>query len=597
MDANENSGLRQRYQALQTGEKRCVNDGANEKDTSHSFASGDSSGCETGTTDMGAKQTLATTTIITNGWLRRFLVVSMLCLIIVRLLSLRLHDMHLKIPPRAMGAGAAAIMSTEPHSSSAYAERVRSAMVVNFGTYWRLCRGYDEYEPAIGKCHNWFRLGLTAIDSIDTLLVMGLHHEYSVVRNWAASNLDVLRNNETVSIFELVIRAVGGLNSAYMLTGDRIWLQKAHQVGISILPAFNTTSGCPTSEIALNIAPRKFERQEKNMFASTAEVGTLQLEFRTLSLITGDKRFAAIADKCMHNLVRALPEHRVVPIIYNVMSNDGMGFQASKQTIGAHTDSFVEMLLKTWVAYGKDYGDMNLKFAFENQVEVIFQEISAEANGTLYLGTNAGTRAFNGREPSKTMEHLACFFPGVLALAAHHGMGGGVNGTSRFDYINRARRLAKTCYMMSRNTVGLAPEISRIRKNGSLGYRRGADHSFLRPEIIESIYVLYAVTGDRMYQEWGKRMWDDIQRSGTLKDGDHAGLLSSSFELKTGTPEHRGKLHSFVLAETLKYFFLLFRDKNDGPVLDLKEWVFNTEAHPVPVFGTTTFNRLVHPVP
>ena len=37
-------------------------------------------------------------------------------------------------------------------------------------------------------------------------------------------------------------------------------------------------------------------------------------------------------------------------------------------------------------------------------------------------------------------------------------------------------------------------------------------------------------------------------------------------------------MESFWLAETLKYFYLLFED--DPEVLPLDKWVFNTEAHP-----------------
>ena len=37
---------------------------------------------------------------------------------------------------------------------------------------------------------------------------------------------------------------------------------------------------------------------------------------------------------------------------------------------------------------------------------------------------------------------------------------------------------------------------------------------------------------------------------------------------------------SFFIAETLKYLYLLF---SDDSVLPLDQWVFNTEAHPLPV--------------
>jgi mannosyl-oligosaccharide alpha-1,2-mannosidase len=37
---------------------------------------------------------------------------------------------------------------------------------------------------------------------------------------------------------------------------------------------------------------------------------------------------------------------------------------------------------------------------------------------------------------------------------------------------------------------------------------------------------------------------------------------------------------SFFLAETLKYLYLIFSDDN---VISLDDWVFNTEAHPLPI--------------
>jgi len=49
-------------------------------------------------------------------------------------------------------------------------------------------------------------------------------------------------------------------------------------------------------------------------------------------------------------------------------------------------------------------------------------------------------------------------------------------------------------------------------------------------------------------------------------------------------PGLANKMESFWLAETLKYFYLLFED--DPNVLPLDQWVFNTEAHPLPVWGS-----------
>ncbi len=45
---------------------------------------------------------------------------------------------------------------------------------------------------------------------------------------------------------------------------------------------------------------------------------------------------------------------------------------------------------------------------------------------------------------------------------------------------------------------------------------------------------------------------------------------------------HRDMQESFFLGETLKYLYLLLAD--DQTILPLDKWVFNTEAHPLPVY-------------
>ena len=49
--------------------------------------------------------------------------------------------------------------------------------------------------------------------------------------------------------------------------------------------------------------------------------------------------------------------------------------------------------------------------------------------------------------------------------------------------------------------------------------------------------------------------------------------------------------YSWFLAETLKYFYLLF---DDADPISLNNWVFNTEAHPLPVFNWTSLEKRVY---
>jgi mannosyl-oligosaccharide alpha-1,2-mannosidase len=55
-----------------------------------------------------------------------------------------------------------------------------------------------------------------------------------------------------VSVFETTIRVVGGLNSAYDLTGDKMFLTKSTEIADRLLPAFSTGTGIPYTWVTLN---------------------------------------------------------------------------------------------------------------------------------------------------------------------------------------------------------------------------------------------------------------------------------------------------------------------------------------------------------
>merc|ERR1719468_433731 len=69
--------------------------------------------------------------------------------------------------------------------------------------------------------------------------------EFDKARDWVAENLDFNRMSGDVSVFETNIRYVGGLLSAYALTGDEVFREKATHVAEKLRPAFNSPTGIP----------------------------------------------------------------------------------------------------------------------------------------------------------------------------------------------------------------------------------------------------------------------------------------------------------------------------------------------------------------
>lgn len=96
----------------------------------------------------------------------------------------------------------------------------------------------------------------------------------------------------------------------------------------------------------------------------------------------------------------------------------------------------------------------------------------------------------------------------------------------------------------------------------------------LRPEAIESVFIMYRTTGDPIWREKGWQMFTAI-RNATRAQYGHA-ALADVMDSRADAPKI-DKMESFWLSETLKYFYLLFTEPT---LVSLDEWVFNTEAHP-----------------
>lgn len=134
----------------------------------------------------------------------------------------------------------------EYHYLSEYrAKNVRDAFCFGWAGYREFAWGADEVHPISGGAgNNWGGFGMTILDSVDTLEIMGLHKEFDKATEWVREKSDFDRDH-SVSVFETNIRVVGGMLAAYDLTKNELFLDKAADMADRLLPAFNTKSGYP----------------------------------------------------------------------------------------------------------------------------------------------------------------------------------------------------------------------------------------------------------------------------------------------------------------------------------------------------------------
>ena len=119
----------------------------------------------------------------------------------------------------------------------------------NYRTYaW----GHDHLKPISKSAQNWFGLGLTLIDSLDTMYVMNLKEEFEEAKDWVENKLDFSINKD-VNLFETTIRVLRGLLSAYHLSTDPVFLEKATDLGTRLMGSFTSPSGTIFDFCCLNI--------------------------------------------------------------------------------------------------------------------------------------------------------------------------------------------------------------------------------------------------------------------------------------------------------------------------------------------------------
>merc|ERR1711991_960092 len=168
---------------------------------------------------------------------------------------------------------------------------VKAAMKHAWDGYVKFAWGKDELKPVSKTHQNWLDIGLTIIDSLDTLWIMDMKEEFNKAREWVASSLSFNKNRD-VSTFETSIRVFGGLLSAYDLSRDKMVLEKAKDIGDRLMKAFEPSPlGLPLSQVHLTSGRAALPSWTGGK-AILSEIGTLQLEYVYLAKHLGEPKYA-----------------------------------------------------------------------------------------------------------------------------------------------------------------------------------------------------------------------------------------------------------------------------------------------------------------
>ncbi|XP_047972938.1 alpha-mannosidase I MNS5 isoform X2 [Salvia hispanica] len=389
---------------------------------------------------------------------------------------------------------------------------------------------------------------LTLIESLSSLVILGNNTEFEKGVLWLSENLtfDV---DARINLFECNIRVLGGLVSAHILATDSTnrltkgtycnqLLVLAEELGRRFLPAFDTPTGLPYAWINLKHGVMENEITE----TSTSGCGSLILEMGALSRLTGDPRFESAALRALRKLWSMRSSLNLMGTTLDVETGEWIEFSSG---IGAGVDSFYEYLVKAHILFGRDEFWRMFQPAY-TAVQKYFR------HGPWYHEADMRT----GRATYWQLTSLQAFWPGLQVLV---GDITAANSSHReFFYVWQKFGVIPERYLLDHQMLHPTEK-----------------YYPLRPELAESTFYLYQATKDPWYLQVGESIVDSINLH-TRVEGGFASIRDVT------TMELEDHQHSFFLAETCKYLYLLF----DDSFLVNRNYVFTTEGHPLPILSS-----------
>jgi len=236
-------------------------------------------------------------------------------------------------------------------------------------------------------------------------------------------------------------------------------------------------------------------------------------------------------------------------LLGNTINVDNGGWVRRTSGIGAGIDSFYEYLLKSYLAFGDaEYLEMFSTLYAAIQAN---NALSKDINGVTWP---VDVHMTSGRIVHPYISSLSAFWPGLQALSGQ---------------VEEAKQLYES-WSAAASVFGWLPEMFSVALNAVHPTMR---YYPLRPELIESSYILYSITGNKVPLHRMIQFHDKLRNSTRTKCG-----FASISDVLSGKLED--SMESFFLSETLKYLYLAF--SNQTSLLD--HFIFSTEAHVFPIF-------------
>ncbi|KLO09026.1 glycoside hydrolase family 47 protein [Schizopora paradoxa] len=472
-----------------------------------------------------------------------------------------------------------------PSTAAANKQLIVKMFTSAFDAYTKFAFGHDDLQPVSETFNDELNgFGASIVDAMDTALIMGLDDIFNTALNFSSqisfAHSPITANS--VSVFENTIRFVGGFLSAFELSGNQhtILVEKAKELADQLAFAWVGDNDIPFGHLDFSTTPPTPLIATSNI----AEAGSLDLEWFTLSKFTGNDTYRNLTEKSVRHMI-ALPDP--LPGLPGQCIDPSTGeSDCAYVTWGGGSDSYFEYLVKYQRLTGMaDQTFINTwRTAVDSSIKTLRKVSTVGDHVYLADFDDDGLIRHIG-------SHLACFHGGNWLLG-----GKLLNNNTIVDV---ALDLVDACWNTYQSTAtGIGPEtfawissdgnftggdapaasdLQFYKEHGFYIFNGGSDY-ILRPEVLESNFYAWRVTGDIKYQQRAAAAAQSFQKFLTINGGFSG--LNNVDSTATDADARIDDQESFFFAEVMKYLFLTFDDPEH---ISLDNFVFNTEAHPFPV--------------
>ncbi|WP_164497941.1 glycoside hydrolase family 47 protein [Sphingosinithalassobacter portus] len=420
---------------------------------------------------------------------------------------------------------------------AALGEAVKAEMAWAFDQYREHAWGKDEIKPVSGTTSSFplkhAHLGLSLIESLDTLWLMGLDDRFQAGVDWVKAELDFDVDGE-VSVFETTIRLLGGLLSAHLACGDRVLLAKAKDLADRMLPAFDTPTGLPYRYVNLRSGA------VRDPLTNPAEAGTLLSEWGTLSRLTGDSRYHDATRAPMATLFEKRSKIDLVPVKIDAMTGQWVDRRA---TVGSYADSYYEYLWDAWELFG----DAECKAMYDVLTGGIVRHQLVWTKGGAWI---ADVDYETGEILTGEQDELSAFYGGLLAQ-------GGMPATGAALVESWAK---------VQDRYGVLPEAYDYQTGQPLQKTNA-----LRPELADAAFNLWLLDRDERWREVCAVHFENMLAANKAQYG-----YTDLADVTANPKRQADHCPGYWWSEQMKYYWLIFAD---CPRFDYRSNVLTTEGN------------------